>query len=117
MELNSRQVHAITVVAPAGRIDHAQAPLFQEAMKSHVAACTGDGSPLLLDFSGVDYISSVGLRALMLIARSVAAQKGRVAIAALKPTVREVFEISRFHLVLKVYDTVDDGLRGLGPQG
>ncbi len=114
MELGSRQVNAITVVAPKGRIDHAQAPLFQEAMKPHVAACTINGGPLLIDFSGVDYISSMGLRALMLIARSVTAQKGTVAIAALKPTVREVLEISRFHLVFKVYDTVDDGLIALG---
>ena len=114
MELSSTQVGAITVVAPRGRIDHAQAPSFQQAMQSHVAACTDGGNPLLLDFSGVDYISSVGLRALMVIARTVGAQKGKVAIAALQPTVREVFEISRFHLVLKVHDSVNAGVAALG---
>ena len=116
MELSSTQIGAITVVTPKGRIDHAQAPLFQQAMQTHVAACTSQGSPLLLDFSGVDYISSVGLRALMLIARTVGAQKGKVAIAALQPTVREVFEISRFHLVVKIYDTVESGAAAMaGP--
>ena len=114
MELSSTQIGAITVVAPKGRIDHAQAPLFQQAMQTHVAACTHEGGALLLDFSGIDYISSVGLRALMLIARTVGAQKGKVAIAALQPTVREVFEISRFHLVLKVHDSVDAGVAALG---
>ena len=68
---------------------------------------------MLIDFSGIAYISSIGLRALMLIARSVEAQKGRVAIAALQPVVREVFEISRFHFVFKIYDSVEAGLAGL----
>ena len=46
-------------------------------------------------------------------ARKAAAQKGRLAIAALQPMVREVFEISRFHLVVKVHDSVDAGLTAL----
>jgi anti-anti-sigma regulatory factor len=49
----------------------------------------------------------------MIAARKVAAQKGRIAVAGLQPLVREVFEISRFHLVVKVHDSVDAGLSAL----
>lgn len=114
MQLQSKEMNGVTVVSASGRIDHAQAAAFQEAMAPHVAACTAAGKPLLMDFAGVEYIASVGLRALMLVARTVAAQKGKVAIAALQPVVKEVFEISRFHLVLKVHDSVETGVAALG---
>ena len=113
MQIQSRQDGPVVVVAPSGRIDHAQTPVFQEALAPFVTACKAGGAPLLIDFSGIEYISSVGLRALMLIARTVTAQKGRVAIAGLQPVVREVFEISRFHLVFKLYDDVAAGSAAL----
>ena len=113
MQVQASQTGSVTIVAPASRIDHQHAPGFQQAMEPYVAACKSGGTSLLLDFSGVEYISSVGLRALMLIARAVSAQKGKIAIAALQPLVREVFEISRFNLVFKLHDTVAAGVAAL----
>lgn len=113
MQIHATQSGPVVVVSPAGRIDHAQTPGFQEALAPYVSACRSGAAPLLIDFSAIEYISSVGLRALMLIARAVAAQKGKVAIAGLKPVVREVFEISRFHLVFKIYDDVEAGAAAL----
>lgn len=113
MKIESSRSGTVIVVAPAGRIDHAHTPEFQQALEPFVSACNSGADPLLIDFSGIEYISSVGLRALMLIARAVAAQKGRVAIAALQPVVREVFEISRFHLLFKIYDSVESGAAAL----
>ena len=63
--------------------------------------------PLLRDFAGVEYVSSVGLRVLMLAAKQVKAQNGRIVIAALTQVVSEVFQISRFDLVFSVFDTLD----------
>lgn len=50
--------------------------------------------PLLRGFAGVEYVSSVGLRVLMLTAKQVKAQNGRIVIAALMPVVSEVFQIA-----------------------
>ncbi|MBL8490584.1 MAG: STAS domain-containing protein [Rhodocyclaceae bacterium] len=106
MELPSRQEGQVRILAPAGRIDHAHADEFQAALASHLPECRAGNASIVLDFSGVEYISSVGLRVLMLASRQVTAQDGRIAIAALTPLVREVFEISRFILVFKTYDSV-----------
>ena len=113
MELTPRTLGAIRVLAPAGRIDQSSADAFQAALAPHLAACSQDGAPLLLDFAGVEYLSSVGLRVLMLAARQVEAQGGRIAIAALQPLIKEVFEISRFNLVFTVYDDVADAAQAL----
>ena len=95
------------MVAPQGRVDQTTADELRQALEPHLAACTADGAPLVLDLSGVPYISSVGLRVLMLAGRQVTAQQGRMAITGLQPVVREVFQISRFDLVFKLFDGVD----------
>ena len=59
---------------------------------------------LVLDFAGVEYISSVGLRVLMIAAPSrCAAGSARIAVAGLQPVVAEIFAISRFDMVLEVF--------------
>ena len=70
--------------------------------------------PVVLDFSNVVYISSVGLRVLLLAAKQVKAQQGRIAIAALTPIVAEVFQVSHFNLVLKVFADVAAAAAELG---
>ena len=112
MQINLSSQEGARVVAPVGRIDQNSAEAFQLGLEPHLSACTQDAPALVLDFGGVEYISSVGLRVLMLAARQARTQGGRIAIAALQPIVREVFEISRFHLVLPVFDNVDAAARG-----
>jgi anti-anti-sigma factor len=63
----------------------------------------------------VEYISSVGLRVLMLASKQVKAQGGALAVADLQPVVREIFEISRFNLVLEVFPTLREALTKLSP--
>jgi anti-anti-sigma factor len=106
MELKLASIEGAKVLAPAGRIDHATVDGFQAALEPHLTACREGAPPVILDMSGVEYISSVGLRVLMVAAKKVKAQAGRIAVAALTPMVREIFEISRFNLVLDVYETV-----------
>jgi anti-anti-sigma factor len=107
MDLSHRTLGNVVIVSPAGRIDQTSSAAFQSALVPHLAGCTRNGMPVVLDFAGVEYISSVGLRVLMLASRQVKAQDGRIAVAALKPLVKEVFEISRFNLVFRIFDTVE----------
>lgn len=106
MELTSRRATNAIILMPAGRIDQDHADSFKQALGPHLAGCRAGNAPVILDFSAVSYISSVGLRVLMLAARQVKAQGGRLVIAALTPIVKEVFEISRFNLVYKVFPDV-----------
>jgi anti-anti-sigma factor len=69
----------------------------------------------VIDLGAVEYISSVGLRVLMLASKQVKAQGGALAVADLQPVVREIFEISRFNLVLEVFPTLREALAKLSP--
>jgi anti-anti-sigma factor len=106
MDVSTDNVGAIRVLRVSGRLDHSQAKDFEAALAPHLLTCTPQGSPLVLEFSGVVYISSVGLRVLLLAAKQVKAQQGRIAIAALTPIVAEVFQVSHFNLVLTVFPDV-----------
>ena len=107
MNLNPKSQHGAQILAPQERIDHASAEAFSTALTPYLANCKAGGTPVVLDFSGVEYISSLGLRVLMLAARQVKGQNGSIVIAGLQPNVHEVFEISRFNLIYKVFDTFD----------
>ena len=114
MELVEQMHGAVRVATVSGRIDQTTATQFQSLLAPLLVTAKAGAAPLLLDFSGVDYISSVGLRVLMLAARQVKTQQGQIAIAALTPMVAEVFQISRFHLVLPVHPDVATALASLG---
>ena len=101
------------VLVVTGRIDQTSADEFKAALAPWLEGCTAGAAPLVLDFAGVDYISSVGLRVLMLAAKQVKSQQGRIAIAALTPLVAEVFQVSRFNLVFAIHPTVDAAIAAL----
>jgi len=98
------------VVAPVGRIDHRSAAELEAALLPLVSQVAERKSSLVLDFSGVDYISSVGLRVLMIAARQMRTAQAQLSVAALQNVVAEIFTISRFDKVLTVSATLEEAL-------
>ncbi len=113
MKLIISQHTQSTIAAPIGRIDHASADSFLNSIQELLATRGPDSQPLVLDFSDVEYIASVGLRALMVAARQAKSCGGKIGIAALQPMVQEVFTIARFDLVIACFDTVESATREL----
>jgi anti-anti-sigma factor len=110
MDISTRQFADTLVVAPLGRIDHRSAAELENTLLPLVTRAAADKAPLVLDFSGVDYISSVGLRVLMIAARQMRAAGARLSVAAMQSVVAEIFSISRFDKVLVVCATLEDAL-------
>ena len=117
MELTHRRYADTVVVAPSGRIDHASAEAFKAALAPHIARCASGQDQIVLDLSGVDYISSAGLRVLMLARKQAKAQGGGLALAGLTTVVQEIFEISRFTVVFDLFPSVRAALVRLSPAG
>jgi anti-anti-sigma factor len=115
MELTPKRYADTVVLAPAGRIDHSTSEDFKAALAPHIARCAADQDRIILDLAGVEYISSVGLRVLMLASKQAKAQGGAIGVAALQPAVREIFDITRFTMVLNVFPSVREGLAQLSP--
>ena len=116
MEVTAVRYADVLVVAVKGRIDYMNAEEFKAALLPHLRNCTAGGDQVVLDLSRLEYVSSAGLRVLMIAAKDVRARKGRFVAVALQPVVREIFEISRFTLVFDLFDSVQDALRTLSPK-
>jgi anti-anti-sigma factor len=106
LELSDKRVDSAAILTVSGRIDMTTSDAFTERLLAMVAG----GVPLVVDFSGVNYISSAGLRALMLGSKQARSAGTRLALAALQPVVLEIFQISRFDKLVPCHPTVDAAL-------
>jgi anti-sigma B factor antagonist len=98
------------IVAPTGRVDESTATEFTERLASEVAAA-GAGRAVL-DLSGIAYMSSRGLRALTLAQRKGSEAGATIVLARPGETMREILAISRYDMVFKVFETIDEALAG-----
>lgn len=115
MQFSTHRFADVVVAAPVGRIDHSNAGPFEDALRPALDQSGVSREAVVLDFSGVEYISSVGLRVLMAAAKQAHAQGSKVAVAGLQPIVAEIFAISRFDRVIDLYPSVPDALARLSP--
>jgi anti-anti-sigma factor len=115
MALAHRLYDNALVLAPTGRLDHDNCETFREELAPHLERSAKEGASLVLDLSGLEYVSSAGLRCFMLAAKQAKAQNSRIVIAAMQPVVAEIFQIARFNLVFEAYPRVRDALAALSP--
>jgi anti-anti-sigma factor len=110
LEISEQRDGEVVVLAPVGRLDNDTSPEFQ----SRLLTCVGtSGSAVLVELSQVDYVSSAGLRALMTASKQSKAAGGRLAVSGLNSVVKEIFAISRFSYVVKVFETRAEALTAL----
>jgi anti-anti-sigma factor len=110
VNLSTRQYADAIVAMPVGRVDHRSAADLEAALAPLLSSCAAGRAALVLDFSGVENISSVGLRVLMIAAKQMRAQQAKLSVASLQSVVAEIFTISRFDKVLVVCATLEDAL-------
>jgi anti-anti-sigma factor len=94
----------------SGRIDRDTADEFMTTLQPHLERCRLDGEVLILDFSDLQYISSLGLQVLVLAQRKAKTQNGSFGVAALQPTVKSVFDVANFAGVIRCHDSVERAL-------
>ena len=93
------------VGCPRGRVDETTWEAFSAALIEAVREAAAGGLPLVVDFSGLDYMSSRGLRALTMAKRE-AGDAVKITLAAPNGRMREILAISRYDKLFDVTDTV-----------
>jgi anti-sigma B factor antagonist len=108
MDIQTIKKNGITVFTIVGKIDSGTSGVLEKKL---LAAIEEGEKNLLFDFSQVDYISSAGLRVLLLAAKKTAKMGGKTVLCALSPNVREVFDISGFSAIFSTCPTPEEGMR------
>ncbi len=110
MNVTTRRYASAVVLQLNGRLDQDTCEGFCAELGREVDAAGAHGACIVLDLSGLDYISSAGLRCFMLASRRAKAQQGRILVTSLQPMVSEIFRISHFDLVLPLFPSLREAL-------
>jgi len=117
MVVDSERYGPVSLLRPAGALDATASATFEEPLLAALAPSGGSAALVVVDLAAVPFISSAGLRVVMIGAKQARAAGARLAVAALTPTVREIFEISRFHHVVPVFATVAEAIASISEAG
>lgn len=104
MEVKKRNENGIDILTPEGRIDTSTAKAFEEAVTSTL----NDSMKVIVQFNKLDYISSAGLRVMLIAQKKMNAKQGKLILSDLPANIHEVFKMSGFDKILKICATMDE---------
>lgn len=110
MQVTEQRFDNALLLKVSGRIDRDTADEFKASLQPHLEKCRLGGDVLLLDFSDLQYISSLGFQVLLLAQRKAKTQSGSFGIAALQPAVKSVLDVANFAKVIRCHENVEKAL-------
>lgn len=110
MEIREQRQGNVIVISPVGRLDSLSCREFE----ARLLAALDEIRAVVVDCAAMDYISSAGLRSLLVAAKHNRTTGGQLALAALRDNPREVFDISGFSAIFAIHPTVAEAVASLG---
>src|SRR5260370_9740555 len=111
MQIIEARSGEVLTLAFRGRLD---AATHRQAEEHILKRIDEGGRKLVIDLAGLDYISSVGLRVLMLAAKRTKAASGSIVVCSLQPGIKDVFAIAGFSAIFQVFETHAEAVEYLG---
>jgi anti-anti-sigma factor len=109
MNVNVKASADYTLVSVEGRIDTTNAGEFEKSVTEVInSGCTR----LILDCSGLNYISSSGLRVFLVVQKKMTALKGQFKLCSLQQTIKEIFDISGFSSIFSIFPDQESAIKG-----
>ena len=111
MDISTELRGEVLIAKAQDRIDGANAREFQDALQ---AAIDEHGGAMVLDMEDLVYISSAGLRVILLIARVLQRNDKRLALCSLSGPVQEIFQISGFDKIIQTHASQEEAVASVG---
>ncbi len=108
MEVFNEKKDGITCLKVEGRLDAGAAPIFEKAI---ISAIKEDSSRLIVNLAELAYISSAGLRVLLVGAKEIKAKGGKMVLASPNESVKKVFDISGFSSIFDLQESLDEAVK------
>lgn len=104
MEVKSTKNGDIVVLTPVGRIDTSTAKAFEDS----VMGAADENKKIAVSFDGIDYISSAGLRVVLMLGKKLGASGGALVLINMPEKIFAVFKMSGFNKILKICSTFEE---------
>ncbi len=109
MQISVKTTNEVKILAFEGKLDTGTSP---DAQQQLIQLIEAGGNRFLVNFEKLDYISSAGLRVLLTAAKQLKGTDGELRICSLNEVVAEVFDISGFTTIFKVFGSESEALDG-----
>ena len=110
LELQADQIEGVLMISVVGRIDGMNAQEFHENLDKEIS---DSDSPVVLDLEKLSYISSAGLRSILLVAKTLQGRKTRFMLCSLPGSIKEIFEIAGFDKIINVVESRSDAVAAI----
>ncbi len=107
MQISVKAANEVKVLAFEGSLDTQTSP---DALTQLTQLIEGGDKKIVVNFEKLQYISSAGLRILLAAAKQLKAADGELRICDLNEVVKEVFDISGFSTIFKIFESETDAL-------
>jgi anti-anti-sigma factor len=112
MELITEKQGELVVFKLKGRLDAMSAPEFEQKCLEWLGA--GE-SCFAVDLGELEYISSAGIRSILIVAKKLKSLDGRLAFSRIAGMVEKVFNIAGIYSMFPMYASLDEAVAGLKP--
>ena len=109
MQLDKRMVDTVTIVSLTGDLDARTAPAAQQELSDVIP----DGTPVLLDLSNVGYVSSAGLRMMLMAYRKAQQSCTPIALVGVPDALRTILSATGFLRFFDVAETIPEAISAL----
>jgi anti-anti-sigma factor len=112
LKITDTEEMGLIIVQPHGKLDTLTAKTFEQHMQRHVDESSG---PLLVDMREIDYVSSFGLRSILILAKKLAPFGRKFVLFSPNPSVYDVLRVSGFLKIVTVTETREAALAAAVP--
>ncbi|MCA1759034.1 MAG: STAS domain-containing protein [Bacteroidales bacterium] len=107
MNIKKEKIGDFSVLKIKGRVD----TIHSSALEAEVNQLVDSGEKnFIFNCSGMDYISSSGLRIFLVTQKKVIPLKGKLYLCNLQPAIQEIFRISGFSNLFRIFETQEEAL-------
>jgi anti-sigma B factor antagonist len=105
MELYYRELeNKIRLIKMIGKLDITGVGTIETEFTGY---CAGENPRVLVDLSDIEFLASIGIRLLVLNAKSISGRGGRMVLLNPPPAVRSVLEITGIPAIIPIYDGLE----------
>lgn len=110
MIIETIQAANATVVRVSGRMDAENASSFEDVCSEAIRTGT---TRLIADLTELEYVSSMGLRSILAVAKTAQSKGGALSLCGLKGLPKQVFEMTRLMPLFPVFDSREAALQSM----
>jgi anti-anti-sigma factor len=108
MEIREDKKGDIVILGLKGRLDSITSNKLEEKF---LALSDQGEKKVIVDFSQLDYISSTGLRVLLMVSKRLQGTKGKIVLSSMQDRVKEVFDIAGFSSIFTIFHSQEEAIK------